>query len=108
MVITSVSRLVVPKSTTLPPVESHVYNSTSTFKLTLASIEKCVIQDHSPEGKLVTPGSFESVAYVPINVLVLPATLVTTVCCGPPVAVPDHCLYVGVPIAVLVFTDWFR
>jgi hypothetical protein len=56
VVITSVSRLVVPKSTTLPPVESHVYNSTSTFKLTLAFIEKWFTQAQSPEGKLVTPG----------------------------------------------------
>jgi hypothetical protein len=48
------------------------------------------------------------VAYVAISVLVLPATLVTTVCSAPPVGIPDHCLYVGVPIALLVFTDWLR
>jgi hypothetical protein len=76
--------------------------------VTLASIEKCVTHAQSPEGKLITPGSFESVACVAISVLVLPATLVTTVCSAPPVGVPDHCLYVGVPIALLVFTDWFR
>ncbi len=77
--------------------------------MTLASIEKCVTQDHKPEGKLVTPGTFESVAYVANRVLVLPpAILVVTVCSAPPVGVPDHCLYVGVPIALLVFTDWLR
>lgn len=74
--------------------------------MTLASIEKCVTQDQSPEGKLVTPGTFESVAYVANRVLVLPpAILVVTVCSAPPVGVPDHCLYVGVPIALLVFND---
>ena len=76
--------------------------------LTLASIEKWVTHAQSPEGKLITPGKFESVAYVAISVLVLPATLVTTVCSAPPVGIPDHCLYVGVPIALLVFTDWLR
>ena len=77
--------------------------------MTLASIEKCVTQDHRPEGNCVTPGTFESVAYVANRVLVLPpAILVVTVCSAPPVGVPDHCLYVGVPIALLVFTDWLR
>jgi hypothetical protein len=77
--------------------------------LTLAFIEKCVTQAQSPEGRLITPGLFESVAYVANRVLVLlPAMLVVTVCSAPPVAEPDHCLYVGVPIALLVFTDWFR
>ena len=76
--------------------------------LTLASIEKCVTQAQSPEGRLITPGLFESVAYVANRVLVFPATLVVTVCSAPPVGEPDHCLYVGVPIALLVFTDWFR
>lgn len=74
--------------------------------LTLASIEKCVTQAHKPEGKLITPGLFESVANVANKVLVLlPAMLVVTVCSAPPVGVPDHCLYVGVPIALLVFND---
>jgi hypothetical protein len=74
--------------------------------VTLASIEKCVTQDQSPEGKFVTPGTFESVANVANRVLVLPpAILVVTVCSAPPVGAPDHCLYVGVPIALLVFTD---
>lgn len=68
-------------------------------------IEKCVTHAQRPEGKLVTPGTLESVAYVAIKVLVLPATLVTTVCSEPPVGVPDHCLYVGLPIALLVLTD---
>ena len=77
--------------------------------LTLASIEKCVTHAQSPEGKLITPGLFESVAYVAKRVLVLPpATLAVTVCSAPPVGEPDHCLYVGVPIALLVFTDWLR
>lgn len=73
--------------------------------LTLAFIEKCVTHDHKPDGKLVTPGWLESVAYVANRVLVLAAMLVVTVCSAPPVGVPDHCLYVGVPIALLVFND---
>ncbi len=77
--------------------------------MTLASIEKCVTQAQSPDGRSVTPGLFESVAYVANRVLVLPpGMLVVTVCSAPPVGVPDHCLYVGVPIALLVFNDWFR
>jgi hypothetical protein len=76
--------------------------------VTVAFIEKCVTHVHRPEGNCVTPGTFESVAYVAISVLVLPATLVTTVCSAPPVGIPDHCLYVGVPIALLVFNDWLR
>ena len=73
--------------------------------LTLAFIEKCVTHDHNPEGNCVTPGWLESVAYVANRVLVLPAMLVVTVCSAAPVGVPDHCLYVGVPIALLVFND---
>lgn len=77
--------------------------------LTLAFIEKCVTHAQRPEGRSVTPGTFESVANVANSVLVLPpAILVVTVCSAPPVGLPDHCLYVGVPIALLVFTDWFR
>lgn len=71
-------------------------------------IEKCVTHDQRPEGMLVIPGTLESVAYVAIKVLVLPGTLVTTVCSAPPVPTGDHCLYVGVPIALLVFNDSFR
>ena len=38
----------------------------------------------------------------------LPATLAVTVCWGAPVPIGDHCLYVGVPKALLVFNDSFR
>ena len=50
-------------------------------------------------------GTPESVANVAINVLVFTDTLTVTVCSAPPVAFPDHCLYVGVPNALFVFTD---
>jgi hypothetical protein len=73
--------------------------------LTLALIEKCVTQAQSPEGILVIPGTFESVAYVANRVLVEPAILVVTVCSAVPVPIGDHCLYVGVPNALLVFND---
>lgn len=73
--------------------------------LTLAFIEKCVTHAQSPEGILITPGTLESVAYVANRVLVLGAMLVVTVCSAPPVPTGDHCLYVGVPNALLVFTD---
>lgn len=104
----SVSTLVVPSRTTFPPVESHLYSSTSTASVPLLSIAKCVTHAQLPDGRLVTPGTFESVAKVAISVLVLPAIELVTVCCEPPLPVGDHCLYVGVPIAVLVFADWLR
>lgn len=73
--------------------------------MSFALIDKCKTQAQRPEGILVTPGEFESVAYVAMRVLVEPATLVTTVCSAPPVPTGDHCLYVGVPNALLVFKD---
>ena len=74
--------------------------------VTLALTEKCVTQAQSPEGILVTPGTFESVAYVAKRVLVLPpGTLAVTVCSPVPVPIGDHCLYVGLPKAELVFND---
>ncbi len=54
---------------------------------------------------LVTLGTLESVAKVAKSVLVLPAIDVVIVCSAAPVAVALHCLYVGVPIALLVLTD---
>jgi hypothetical protein len=76
--------------------------------VSLAFIEKCKTHDQRPEGILVIFGTFESVAYVAKRVLVLPATLVVTVCSTVPVPIGDHCLYVGLPNAVSVFNDWFR
>lgn len=38
----------------------------------------------------------------------LPAMLAVTVCSAAPVPIGDHCLYVGVPKALLVFNDSFR
>ncbi len=52
-------------------------------------------------------GTPESVANVAIRVLVLPATLIVVVCSVPPLAFPDHCLYVGVPNAVSVLAERF-
>lgn len=54
---------------------------------------------------LVILGTPESVANVAIRVLVLPETLIVVVCSVPPLALGDHCLYVGVPNAELVFAD---
>jgi hypothetical protein len=68
-------------------------------------IEKCVTQAQSPEGIFVIPGTFESVAYVAKRVLVEPAILAVTVCSAVPVPIGDHCLYVGLPKAELVFND---
>ena len=77
----------------------------STATVAFVLIEKCVTQAQFPAGILVKFGTPESVAKVAINVLVVADKVVTTVCSAPPVAVGDHCLYVGVPKAVLVFTD---
>ena len=52
-------------------------------------------------------GTPESVANVAIRVLVLPATLIVVVCSVPPLALGDHCLYVGVPNALFVLADRF-
>ena len=52
-------------------------------------------------------GTPESVANVAINVLVLTDALTVTVCSAPPVAFPDHCLYVGVPNALFVLAERF-
>ena len=77
----------------------------STAKFLFVSIEKCVTQAQLPAGIFVRFGTPLSVANVAINVLVFTATFVTTVCCAPTTAVGDHCLYVGVPKAVFVFSD---
>ena len=80
VVIDSVSMFVVPKRTTLPPVESHVYSSTSILTVSLLSIERWEIQAQRPEGSCVAPGTPESVAYVASRVLVLPAMFIVTDC----------------------------
>lgn len=98
------SRFVVPNKVDTPPTV-YLYNSTSTATSPFDAIERCVIKAHKPDGILVILGTPESVANVAIKVLVLPATEIVTVCSAPPVAFPDHCLYVGVPKAVSVFTD---
>jgi hypothetical protein len=100
----SVSKFVVPSSVEAPPVV-YLYNSISTAKVPLEFISKCVVQAHNPAGMFVTPGTPLSVANVANSVLVLPAILVVIVCSAPPVAVGLHCLYVGVPKALFVFTD---
>ena len=52
-------------------------------------------------------GTPESVANVAINVLVLTDALIVTVCSAPPLALGDHCLYVGVPNALFVLAERF-
>ena len=80
----------------------------STATVTFVSIEKCVTHAQFPAGILVILGTPLSVAYVAIRVLVLAVSVLTTVVCPVPVAVGDHCLYVGEPKAELVLTDWFK
>jgi len=99
-----VSIFVVPRSVETPPVV-YLYNSTSTATALFVSIEKCVTQAQRPAGIFVIFGTPLSVAKVAINVLVFTATFVTTVCSALPVPIGDHCLYVGVPKALLVFND---
>jgi len=100
----SVSRLVIPNWVETPPVV-YLNNLTSTAKFPLPFIEKCVTHAQFPEGMLVKFGTPESVAKVAIFVKVEPATDKVTVCSAPPVPIGDHCLYVGVPKAELVFKD---
>jgi len=100
----SVSRLVIPNCVETPPVV-YLYNLTSTARFPFPFIDKCVTQAQFPEGMLVILGTPESVAKVAILVKVEPGTLVTTVCSAVPVPIGDHCLYVGVPKALFVFTD---
>jgi hypothetical protein len=106
LLIASVSRFVVPNKVDTPPTV-YLYNSTSTAKVPFEAIERWVTKAHNPDGILVMLGTPESVANVAIRVLVLPATLIVVVCSVPPLALGDHCLYVGVPNAVFVLAERF-
>ena len=77
----------------------------STATVTFVLIEKCVTHAQFPAGILVILGTPLSVANVAIRVLVLALSVLTTVVCPVTVAVGDHCLYVGEPKAVFVFSD---
>ena len=77
----------------------------STATVAFVLIEKCVTHAQFPAGILVILGTPLSVAYVAIRVLVLALSVLTTVVCPVTVAVGDHCLYVGEPKAVFVFSD---
>ena len=80
----------------------------STANVTFVLIEKCVTHAQFPAGILVILGTPLSVAYVAIRVLVLALSVLTTVVCPVTVDVGDHCLYVGEPKAVFVFSDSFK
>lgn len=56
---------------------------------------------------MVSFGTPVSVANVSITVGVLAPIVIDTLCCAAVVGVGLHCLYVGVPNALLVFTDSF-
>jgi hypothetical protein len=77
----------------------------STATVAFVLIEKCVTHAQFPAGILVILGTPLSVANVAIRVLVLALSVLTTVVCPVTVPVGDHCLYVGVPKAVFVFSD---
>jgi len=77
----------------------------SIAKFVLLSIEKCVTQAQFPAGIFVKLGTPLSVAYVANKVLVEPVTVFVTVCSPVIVPIGDHCLYVGEPKAVFVFSD---
>jgi hypothetical protein len=91
VVIAAESMLVVPRRVETPPVV-YLYNSTSTFIVSLAFIEKCATQAQRPEGILIMLGTPESVAKVANKVLVFPAMLVVSVTSPVIVAFGDHCL----------------
>ena len=65
----------VPSNTTLPPLESHLYNSIYTCRLSFEFIEKCVFHAQLPAGMKVTPGTFESVLNVANRCLTFPLKL---------------------------------
>jgi len=100
----SVSRLVVPNKVETPPVV-YLYSSISTAKFPLPLIAKCVTHAQLPAGIFVKLGTPLSVAYVANKVLVEPVTVFVTVCSPVIVPIGDHCLYVGEPKAVFVFSD---
>lgn len=74
----------------------------------LLSFEICVTHAQLPDGRLIALGLPESIAYVPIATLFPPDMLVVVVCSPVVVGVVDHCLYVGVPKAELVFREAFK
>lgn len=68
---------------------------------------KCVVNPQLPACSNVSLGTPVSVANVSIIVGVLAAIVTDTLCCAADVGVGLHCLYVGVPKALLVFKDSF-
>jgi hypothetical protein len=60
-----------------------------------------------PACRIVSFGTPESVANVSITVGVPLAIVTDVVCCAADVGVGLHCLYVGVPKALLVLSDSF-
>lgn len=69
------------------------------------SNDRCTVKPQLPASNTVTPGTPESVANAAICVGVLEFIVTVVVCCAAAVAVGLHSLYVGVPKALLVFTD---
>lgn len=68
----------------------------------------CIENDQIPAGIGEANKSAVSVINVAITPLELDGTDTATLCSAAVVAVGLHCLYVGVPTAVLVLLDRFR
>ena len=66
-----------------------------------------MIKDQFPLGINSTFGTPVSVAKVWTVPVELAEIFAVTVCCAPPVGIGLHSLYVGVPKALFVLTDWF-
>jgi hypothetical protein len=69
--------------------------------------KKCIVKLQLPAGRDVSLGSLLSVANVCIIPLDPEAKVMLVVVWALPLGVMLHCLYVGLPKALLVLTDWF-
>jgi hypothetical protein len=97
---------VVPNNVETPPIV-YLYKRTSTSHVELALDKKCNVQAQLPASNIVAPGTPLSVAKVAIVPPTEAANVILVVCCAAPDAIGLHCLYVGVPNALLVLVDKF-
>jgi hypothetical protein len=97
---------VVPNNVETPPIV-YLYKRTSTSQVELTLDKKCNVQAQLPASNIVAPGTPLSVANVAIIPPAEAPNVILVVCCAAPDAIGLHCLYVGVPNALLVLVDKF-